>query len=119
MAKYKIGNIIRVTVTGIMNYGAFVRVDDTYNGLIHISEMSNKYVKKITDLVTEGDVIYAKIIDIDDNNFHMKLSIKDMKYKICKNVKKRKIIETSSGFTTLERNLPVWIASSLKKTEKY
>ena len=78
MAVYKVGKVIKVTVTGIMKYGAFVKVDDTYTGLIHISEMSNKFVKKITDLVTEGDIIFARIIDIDENNCHFKLSIKNL-----------------------------------------
>lgn len=117
MAVYKVGKVIKVTVTGIMKYGAFVKVDDTYTGLIHISEMSNKFVKKITDLVTEGDIIFARIIDIDENNCHFKLSIKNLKYKVYRNTRVKKIVETPSGFDTLSANLPIWIEKSIKKLE--
>ena len=44
---YHTGDIIKVTVTSIENYGIFVTVDEEYNGMIHISEMSDKFVTNV------------------------------------------------------------------------
>ena len=41
---YHVGDIIKVTVTSIENYGIFVTIDEEYNGMIHISEMSDNFV---------------------------------------------------------------------------
>ena len=47
MSKYENGKIVVGCVTGIENYGIFVSLDEYYSGLIHISEVSNKFVKDI------------------------------------------------------------------------
>ena len=47
MAKYKIGDIVQGCVTGIEKYGVFVNLDEYYTGLIHISEVSDLYVRNI------------------------------------------------------------------------
>ena len=78
MSKYRKGNIVKATVTGIESYGVFVSFDEYYTGLIHISEISNNFVKDITDYVNIGDVISVKILEIDDEEGHLKLSIKDI-----------------------------------------
>lgn len=62
MAKYKKEEIIKVKVTGLQQYGAFVVTDDDFNGLIHISEISYGYVKKIEDYVNVGDKIYSEVL---------------------------------------------------------
>ena len=59
MSKYKRGRIVSGTVTGIEKYGIFVSLDEFYNGLIHISEVSNEFVKNIYDVVNVGEVICA------------------------------------------------------------
>lgn len=46
MDDIKINDVIEVTVTGIQKYGAFVLINNKYDGLIHISEISSGYVKK-------------------------------------------------------------------------
>lgn len=60
---YKIGDIIEVEVSGIENYGIFVKAEDDYTGLIHISEIDNNYIKDINKYVKVGDDIYANVID--------------------------------------------------------
>ena len=117
MSKYRKGNIVKATVTGIENYGVFVSFDEYYTGLIHISEISNNFVKDITDYVNIGDVISVKILDIDDEEGHLKLSIKDINYKKIKKIKRHKIKETPLGFNTLEYHLPIWIEHYLEKKE--
>ena len=47
MNEIKVGDIIEVAVTGIQKYGAFVLIDDKYDGLIHISEISKGYVRTL------------------------------------------------------------------------
>ena len=117
MTRYTKGKIVKVTVTGIESYGAFVSLDEYYNGLIHISEISHSFVKDIRDFVKIGDTIYAEIIDVDDKLCHLSLSIKNINYHVKPIVKKRKIIETSLGFKTLAYKLPYWIKENIEKTQ--
>ena len=118
MTKYKKGRIIRGTVTGIESYGVFVSCDEYYSGLIHISEISYGYVKKITDYVNVGDIIYTEILEVDESLGHLKLSIKNIDYKCNKGFRRKRIQETPSGFSTLAKNLPKWIEKGLKKLKK-
>lgn len=115
MAKFKKGSLAEVTVTAIESYGIFVSCEDYYTGLIHISEISNGFVKDINDYVKIGDVIYAQILDIDDYDGHLKLSIKNINYKQQRKKRRKKLIETKRGFKTLEYFLPIWIEEALKK----
>lgn len=106
--KYQIGNVVTGCVTGIEKYGIFVSLDNYYSGLIHISEISDSYVRNISDYVNIGETIKVKIIDFNSNDFRVKLSIKGIDYRI--NRKKRtKIIETASGFSTLKNMLEFWM----------
>lgn len=110
----KKNDVIRVQITGIQKYGAFASLDNNYNGLIHISEISYGYVKNISDFVNVGDNIYAEVVNIDDNNKQIKLSIKDIDYK--KNgVKLKRMAETKNGFKPLQENLEPWINKKIKE----
>lgn len=113
MSKYKIGSVVFGTVTGIENYGVFVNLDDYYTGLIHISEISHGFVRDINDFVSLGDTIRVKVIDVDDESFHVKLSIKDINYKSLA-PKRMKIEEVGSGFGVLKDNLENWIDEAKK-----
>jgi len=111
MSKYKIGSIVFGTVTGIENYGVFVNLDDYYTGLIHISEISHGFVRDVNDFVSLGDTIRVKVIDVDDDTCHVKLSIKDINYKRLA-PKRMKIEEVGSGFGILSDNLQKWIENA-------
>lgn len=115
MGKYKKGKIVKGTVTCIESYGAFMAFDEYYTGLIHISEISKGFVKDINEFIKVGDHIYVEILDVDEQEAHLKLSIKNINYKINGKPKKSKIIETPHGFKTLEKKLPNWIYNQLKK----
>ncbi len=106
------GRVVVGSVTGIEPYGIFVNLDEYYNGLIHISEISNGFVRDINDFVTNGEKIYVKIIDINEDTFQVRLSIKDINYKI-KRQDRRRIAETRLGFSNLRDNLPKWIEDKL------
>ncbi|MBS7021188.1 MAG: S1 RNA-binding domain-containing protein [Firmicutes bacterium] len=116
MTKYKQGDIVKGTITGIESYGAFVSLEEYYTGLIHISELSYGFVKDVNDFFKIGDTIFVEIMEVDEETFQCKLSIKNIDYKEKHaTVKKRRIIETPHGFNTLETLLPQWIDESLKK----
>ena len=117
MSKYENGKIVTGCVTGIENYGIFVSLDEYYSGLIHISEISTKFVKDINDYVNIGETIRVKIVEKDEDNCHLKLSIKDIDYRV--NSKRRnKIIETEKGFETLSIKLEDWIEEKYAENEK-
>jgi predicted RNA-binding protein with RPS1 domain len=113
---YKKDKIVKGCVTGIEKYGIFVNLDNYYNGLIHISEISNNFVKNINDYVEIGETIYVKVIDVDDDSNHVRLSIKDIDYRINenKNVKSR-IKEVGTGFEELKRQREVWIEEKMQE----
>lgn len=118
MTDYEKGKIIKGSITHIETYGAFMIFDKNYTGLIHVSEISNKFVRNINDYVNINDTIYVEILDIDNENKHLKLSIKNINYKTNGHYRRKKIIETPSGFSTLKKNLPLWIENKLKFIEK-
>lgn len=118
MNQYKKGEIVTGCVTGIEKYGIFVSLDDYYSGLIHISEISDFFVRNPNDYVYVGETIKAVVIDDSDlESFHLKLSIKNIDYRINQR-KKNKIVETPRGFNTLKQCLPVWISRSKSKIQK-
>ena len=106
----EIGEIVSGKVTGIKPYGAFVALDDNMTGLIHISEISNGFVKDVSHFVKVDDVINVKVIDIDMNNKQCRLSIKALGDR---RRQKRKIrykpLETTIGFKTIADNMDRWI----------
>ena len=117
MSKYEKGKIITGCVTGIESYGIFVTLDEYYSGLIHISEISNNFVRNISDYVNIGETIKVKVVDTDEENYHVKLSIKDIDYRI-NNQRRTKIIETNEGFMPLKNNLDRWIESKLSEFDE-
>jgi polyribonucleotide nucleotidyltransferase len=60
----EIGGIYEGEVVKTMDFGAFVRIKTGTDGLVHISELADHRVKKVTDVVKEGDVIKVKVLDI-------------------------------------------------------
>ncbi len=114
--EYKVGDIIRGQVTGIEKYGVFVSVDHQYDGLIHISEVSNDFVKNISDYVNVGDTIYCQVLEVDEDELHLKLSIKNINYK--SDNTDDPIKETRRGFLPLKENLGCWLEKKKKEQEK-
>ncbi|MBF0370795.1 MAG: polyribonucleotide nucleotidyltransferase [Magnetococcales bacterium] len=67
------GKVVRVT-----DFGAFVNILPNKDGLVHISQLANRRVAKVTDVVKEGDVVTVKVLDIDRQG-RVKLTMKDVK----------------------------------------
>lgn len=118
MTRYKKGDVVTGVVTGIEKYGIFVGLDDYNSGLIHISEISDSFVRNPADYVKIGETIKSKVIEDEDlDSFQVKLSIKDLDYRLNRK-NKNKIKETKLGFSTLEKKLPEWIEEKDKELEK-
>lgn len=75
IGKYTVGQIVSGTITKITTFGAFAQVDGV-EGLIHISELANKFVKHPQEIVKTGDVLNMKIINIDSEAHRIRLSLK-------------------------------------------
>lgn len=115
MADYKAGSIVKGQVTGIEKYGIFVSFEDGYTGLVHISEISNDFVSDINKFVEVGENIYCQILDVDKENLHLKISIKNINYK---SVNNSKVKESRLGFLPLKNNLDKWIDERLSQIKK-
>jgi small subunit ribosomal protein S1 len=86
--EYKVGQIVKGEVTKVVDYGAFVKIEDGLNGLIHISELSDKLVKDPSKIVEVGQELDLEIISISKEDRHLGLSLKRVSSKKGKKEKK-------------------------------
>lgn len=70
------GDVIEGEVKSLTNFGAFVEVADGIQGLVHVSEISNKHVDKPSDVLTVGQKVKVKVLNIDPSERRISLSIK-------------------------------------------
>lgn len=75
---FKEGDLVEGVVRNIMQFGAFVDIGLKQDGLIHISEIANSYVKEINDFLTIGQKITVKILTIDEKTSKIQLSLKQV-----------------------------------------
>ena len=73
---YQVGQVVSGKVVQIKEYGAFVELEPGLDGLVHISEVANKRVNDISEELTVGQTVEAKILDIDTERKRISLSIK-------------------------------------------
>ena len=73
----KEGMILTGTVRNVIDFGAFVDIGVKNDGLVHISEMSDKYIKNPMDIVSVGDIIKVRVIKIDMEKKKVGLSMKE------------------------------------------
>ena len=74
----KEGMILTGTVRNVIDFGAFIDIGVKYDGLVHISEMSEKFIKNPSDLVAVGDIVKVKVIKIDMDRKKVALSMKGL-----------------------------------------
>ncbi len=72
------GMVVKGTVRNVVDFGAFVDIGVTEDGLVHISQMSNKYINHPKEVVQVGDIIDVKILSIDLDKNRIGLSMKDI-----------------------------------------
>ena len=113
---YKTGMTVYGKITGIKPYGAFVRFDDGVTGLIHISEISNGFVRNIDHFMNVDEYVMVKVIDIDKEHKQLRLSFKALSQNTRKYVKKSKYLgmpDNIKGFGTLNNEMSKWIKEEL------
>ncbi len=76
--EYQIGEIVEGPIVKVLEFGAIVQIDSSHDGMIHISELKDGFVKKVEDVVKLGDVVKAKIVKVDPSG-KIGLSLKGMK----------------------------------------
>lgn len=72
---FQVGDIVEGKVTGVTKFGAFVEIEENVVGLVHISEVSNTFVKEVGDFVKIGQTVKVKILRKNDNG-KIELSMK-------------------------------------------
>lgn len=72
----KVGDIVTGEVVNLLDFGAFVRLEEGVEGLVHISQISTEHVKKPSDKLNIGDIVTVKIMNINKENNRISLSIK-------------------------------------------
>lgn len=119
--KYKVGDVLTGKVTGIQPYGAFVALDETTQGLVHISEITYGFVKEISDFLTIGQTVEVKVLEVDDDAKKISLSIRALKER--PPIRKKEAVPRKSlqdrvdesdsvGFNSLKVKLRDWIEES-------
>ncbi|MBQ7901454.1 MAG: RNA-binding transcriptional accessory protein [Clostridia bacterium] len=79
MEDLSVGMVLSGTVRNVIDFGAFVDIGVHQDGLVHISEISDRYIKHPTDALAVGDVVKVKIIAVDTAKHRISLSIKQAK----------------------------------------
>ncbi len=113
--KYKTGMVVEGKVTGIQPYGAFVSLDNQNAGLIHISEISDGFVKDISKYVQVGDHVKVKIVDFDKKHHQARLSLKALNKPRVRKSRRQHVYQKPSlpsmklGFQSIAMNMDQWI----------
>ncbi|MDD8049449.1 MAG: CvfD/Ygs/GSP13 family RNA-binding post-transcriptional regulator [Thomasclavelia sp.] len=120
MSNVKLGSIVEVKITGIQPYGAFALLPDGSSGLIHISEISEKFVKSIDSFIKVDQTLKVKVIDYDEETKHARLSLKAIDNQYRRRSKRvyyknprRPIEETPKGFAPLEQAMKQWLKDGI------
>jgi len=72
----KVGEVYEGVVDGVVDFGAFVEIAPGVSGLVHISEITDKFIKDVNEHVKVGDEVKVKLLEIDERSGKMKLSMK-------------------------------------------
>ena len=75
-AKYAVGNIVTGKVARMTEFGAFVELEPGVDALLHVSQISKEHVEKPSDVLNKGDEVTAKIVDFNEENQKISLSVK-------------------------------------------
>lgn len=73
----EVGSVVEGTVVNLLDFGAFVRLNDGVDGLLHVSQISKEHVNKPADILKMGEKIMVKIIDVNEDEKRISLSMKD------------------------------------------
>lgn len=119
--KYEAGDELSGTVTGIQPYGAFVALDESTQGLVHISEITYGFVKDIHEHLSVGQQVTVKVLEVDETDKKISLSIRALQdppapakkfNRPRKSLQERVDEQDENGFNSLKDKLRDWISKS-------
>jgi small subunit ribosomal protein S1 len=128
--KYPIGTIVEKPIKNITDFGLFVEFENDIDGLIHVSDISwGKKIKNLKEIYHKGDIVNAKVMEINPKDDKFSLSIKNLTENPWKNIEKKykkgtivngvvKSITEFGAFVELEKNVEGLIHISEIKTNK-
>lgn len=129
MSNYRIGMQVHGHVTGIQPYGAFVTLDADHQGLIHISECHEGYVKSIADYLKVGQAVDVVVLDIDEYTGKISLSLRCVEHQPHHTTNDLEIYKTfrhkhfwtnrhvHAGFDPIAKNMDSWMNDSIRRIE--
>ena len=105
IARLVVGTVITGTVEKIMPYGAFVSIGEDLSGLLHISQISAKRIKKPTEVIKVGDTVTVKIIDVKDGKVSLSMKAVEENAEVSEEVEEvapeNYVFEDKSANTTM------------------
>ena len=102
------GDIIKVKVTAVKPYGAFIETRDGQVGLIHISEITNCFIFDISSYIKQDEILEVKVLSIKDNKINATLNFKQKKSSNKKEINSLDTLNFIYGFDTIKRNMKLW-----------
>ena len=102
------GDIIKVKVTAVKPYGAFIETRDGQVGLIHISEITNCFIFDISSYIKQDEILEVKVLSIKDNKINATLNFKQKKSSNKKEINSLDTLNFVYGFNTIKRNMKFW-----------
>lgn len=118
---FKVGDILIGKVNQIRPYALFLSFEGGVNGLLHISELSDGYIRDIEKFGSIGDEIKVKVLSIDSSNGFLRVSYKaipeEERYSTHNNSSRSVPQFDEADFTDLEEKLPEWINATLEKAK--
>ena len=119
---YKVNDLIIGKVTNVKPYAAFFVFEDGSQGLLHISEINDDFIRDIEKYVSKDDLIKVKVLSIDTVNGFMRVSLKQVPeeeaYSTHTNSYRNAPKIRDDDFQILEERLPIWIEKTLKKAKE-
>lgn len=119
--KYQVGQLIVGKVYNVKPYALFMSFEDGVTGLLHISEISDSFIRDIEKYGSVGDEIKVKILSIDKDNGFLRVSYKQVppEEMYSSHTNQRKVPTTSEDeFLPLKEKLDSWIKEACENIEK-
>ena len=121
MNEFVLNAIVEGTITDIRPYGALISFPENRTGLLHIKQISDAYISNINTYLKVSANIKVRIIEIDDINGFLKLSLKSVPHNerilFMRDKNTSKINPIQVDFSPLEKALPKWIEEAIKEIE--
>lgn len=118
---YEVGEYIIGTVEKVKPFALFMIFEDGSKGLLHISEISDSYIRDIEKFGSVGDEMKVKVLSIDEYNGFMRVSLKQVpeeeKYTTHSNDKRHMPKINEDSFNDLKNHLDGWISDTLSKAK--